>query len=199
MVKYSLIVGIAKEKVKAEDMLEEISKHIDELNNEKELYQEYESSEAEALSIEFCVYQKHLNEIQRKLDGFSAQHNGVQEKFTNFKNDEIELLNYKEKLKNDIQGLQYKEQVCRSKENALLEDMRDLELKKEKINIQLNNLDVAKVSPSQITSTPVFDDPVKAQSRVDELTGHLKNVGQDIGRKETELNQARGKKNILEL
>ena len=182
-----MLILKGKEKVKAEGMLQEIKKHIDELATEKELYEDYESNETEATCIEFCIYQKHLTEIQKKIDGLATKYNGVLDKYTNVKNDEIDYINDKNKLKNDIQGLRFQEETLRHEEAVLSDDMRDIQLKKEKIIMQMDNIDTSKVP-----STQGSVEPHKAQEMVEELENKLRSTRHNIKEKETEFNQLKG-------
>ncbi len=182
---------IAKEKVKVEEMLEEIKNHIEELNTEKELYKDYETTEVEATCIEFCIYQKHLTDIQKKLDNFTTQYNDLLKDYTTEKNDEIDQATKKTELRNLLDSLKHKDQSILNKETILIDDLRDLRSKAEKIKIQLANIETTKASLSQ-AALGSQEEPEKAQARMDELEGKLKRAITDLQRREAELHQARG-------
>ena len=182
---------IAKEKVKVEEMLEEIKNHIEELNTEKELYKDYETTEVEATCIEFCIYQQHLTDIQKKLDNFTTQYNDLLKDYTTEKNEEIDQATKKTELRNHLDNLKHKDQSILNKETILMDDLRDLRSKAEKIKIQMANIESTKASLSQ-AALGSQEEPEKAQARMDELEGKLKRAITDLQRREAELHQARG-------
>jgi len=167
-------------------MLEQIKKHIDELQTEKELYKDYEENETEATCIEYCVYHKHLQEIQTNLDKFASQYSAIVEKYTALKNDEIDQFKRKNALKDKIESLTFEDQNLRNKENLYLDDLRELQQRIEKIKIQRANLETSKLASSQFSS--IQDIPEK----VEEFEDLARKANQELHLKEGELNIAKG-------
>jgi len=164
---------IAKEIAKTKEMLKEIKRNIEDLEAEKEIYEEYTATENQARGIEFCIYQRHITEIQEKLTSLTTNLEEAINNSNNAKTEEIEHINYLEKLKSEIQQLKFKEQSLLNKENALNEDLRELQYKREKTEFELSSFENGNKQGSAQKSQ------VKKASTQD-FTGKIEDLNQEL-------------------